>query len=65
MNRILGAILIAISAASFGTLAIFGRYAYAAGLRLRDAPNTASNTLKNVFGSFNLSPPISLFTRQW
>ena len=34
------------SAASFGMLIIFGRYAYAAGLRLRDAPNTASNTLK-------------------
>ncbi len=32
MNRIIGVILIAISAASFGTLAIFGRYAYAAGL---------------------------------
>jgi drug/metabolite transporter (DMT)-like permease len=32
MNRILGVILIIISAASFGTLAIFGRYAYAAGL---------------------------------
>jgi len=32
MNRILGVILIVISAASFGTLAIFGRYAYAAGL---------------------------------
>ena len=32
MNRILGVIFIVISAASFGTLAIFGRYAYAAGL---------------------------------
>jgi drug/metabolite transporter (DMT)-like permease len=32
MNRIIGVILIVISAASFGTLAIFGRYAYAAGL---------------------------------
>jgi drug/metabolite transporter (DMT)-like permease len=32
LNRILGILLIAISAASFGTLAIFGRYAYEAGL---------------------------------
>ncbi len=32
MNRIIGALLIAISAASFGTLAIFGRYAYADGI---------------------------------
>ena len=32
MNRILGVLLIIISAASFGTLAIFGRYAYADGL---------------------------------
>ncbi len=32
MNRTLGVILIVISAASFGTLAIFGRYAYASGL---------------------------------
>jgi drug/metabolite transporter (DMT)-like permease len=32
MNRIIGVILIVISAASFGTLAIFVRYAYAAGL---------------------------------
>jgi drug/metabolite transporter (DMT)-like permease len=32
MNRILGILLIAISAASFGTLAIFGRYAYTDGL---------------------------------
>src|SRR5581483_5324505 len=29
MNRIIGIVLIIISAASFGTLAIFGRYAYA------------------------------------
>ena len=35
MNRILGIILVAISAASFGTFAILGRYAYADGL---DAP---------------------------
>ena len=32
MNRIVGIGLIAISAASFGTLAIIGRYAYANGL---------------------------------
>ena len=32
MNRIIGIILIAISAASFGTLAIFGRYATANGI---------------------------------
>jgi drug/metabolite transporter (DMT)-like permease len=32
MNRALGIVFIIISAASFGTLAIFGRYAYAAGL---------------------------------
>ena len=32
MNRLIGAILIVISAASFGTLAIFGRYAYADGM---------------------------------
>jgi drug/metabolite transporter (DMT)-like permease len=32
MNRLLGITFIAISAASFGTLAIFGRYAYANGL---------------------------------
>lgn len=31
-NRLTGAILVIISAASFGTLAIFGRYAYAAGV---------------------------------
>ena len=32
MNRLIGILLIAVSAASFGTLAIFGRYAYADGL---------------------------------
>ena len=32
MNRLVGIILIIISAASFGTLAIFGRYAYADGI---------------------------------
>jgi drug/metabolite transporter (DMT)-like permease len=32
MNRLLGVLLIILSAASFGTLAIFGRYAYAGGL---------------------------------
>lgn len=32
MKRLTGILLIAISAASFGTLAIFGRYAYAAGI---------------------------------
>jgi drug/metabolite transporter (DMT)-like permease len=32
MNRLFGVISILISAASFGTLAIFGRYAYASGL---------------------------------
>ncbi len=32
MKRLIGIILIAISAASFGTLAIFGRYAYADGM---------------------------------
>jgi drug/metabolite transporter (DMT)-like permease len=32
MKRLIGILLIAISAASFGTLAIFGRYAYADGL---------------------------------
>lgn len=32
MNRIVGITLIAVSAASFGTLAIFGRYAYAGGI---------------------------------
>ena len=32
MNRTFGALLIAISAACFGTLAIFGRYAYADGI---------------------------------
>jgi drug/metabolite transporter (DMT)-like permease len=32
MNRLVGFLLIAISAASFGTLAIFGRYAYADGV---------------------------------
>ena len=32
MKRLVGIILIAISAASFGTLAIFGRYAYADGM---------------------------------
>lgn len=32
MNRILGALLIIVSAVSFGTLAIFGRYAFADGI---------------------------------
>lgn len=32
MNRLLGVLLIILSAASFGTLAIFGRFAYAGGL---------------------------------
>jgi drug/metabolite transporter (DMT)-like permease len=32
MNRLLGVVLVVISAASFGTLAIFGRYAYADGI---------------------------------
>jgi len=32
MNRLLGILLVAVSAAAFGTLAIFGRYAYAAGM---------------------------------
>ena len=32
MNRLTGILLIALSAASFGTLAIFGRYLYAAGM---------------------------------
>jgi drug/metabolite transporter (DMT)-like permease len=32
MNRLLGMILIVVSAAAFGTLAIIGRYAYAAGM---------------------------------
>lgn len=32
MNRLIGILLIAVSAASFGTLAIFGRYAYADGM---------------------------------
>jgi drug/metabolite transporter (DMT)-like permease len=32
MKRLTGILLIALSAASFGTLAIFGRYAYAAGM---------------------------------
>ncbi len=32
MNRIVGILLIVVSAASFGTLAIFGRYAYADGM---------------------------------
>lgn len=32
MKRLTGILLIAVSAASFGTLAIFGRYAYAAGM---------------------------------
>ncbi|HRQ22586.1 MAG TPA: DMT family transporter, partial [Anaerolineales bacterium] len=32
MRRLIGILLIAISAASFGTLAIFGRYAYADGM---------------------------------
>jgi drug/metabolite transporter (DMT)-like permease len=35
MNRLVGIVLVAISAASFGTLAILGRYAYADGM---DAP---------------------------
>jgi drug/metabolite transporter (DMT)-like permease len=34
MRRIVGIILIAISAASFGTLAIFGRYAYSDGMNI-------------------------------
>jgi drug/metabolite transporter (DMT)-like permease len=34
MRRIIGVILIAISAASFGTLAIFGRYAYSDGMNI-------------------------------
>lgn len=32
LQRILGILLVAVSAAAFGTLAIFGRYAYAAGM---------------------------------
>jgi len=32
MNRLIGILLITVSAASFGTLAIFGRYAYALGI---------------------------------
>ena len=32
MNRLTGILLIGLSAASFGTLAIFGRYAYADGM---------------------------------
>src|SRR5260370_40730336 len=35
MNRLIGIVLVGISAASFGTFAILGRYAYADGL---DAP---------------------------
>ena len=31
MNRLIGVVLVAVSAAAFGTLAIFGRYAYADG----------------------------------
>ncbi len=34
MNKIIGILLIAISAASFGTLAIFGRYAYNDGMNI-------------------------------
>jgi drug/metabolite transporter (DMT)-like permease len=34
MKRLIGIILIAISAASFGTLAIFGRYAYSDGMNI-------------------------------
>ena len=34
MRRLIGIILIAISAASFGTLAIFGRYAYNDGMNI-------------------------------
>jgi drug/metabolite transporter (DMT)-like permease len=34
MRRLIGIILIAISAASFGTLAIFGRYAYSDGMNI-------------------------------
>jgi drug/metabolite transporter (DMT)-like permease len=32
MNRLMGMILVVVSAAAFGTLAIIGRYAYAAGI---------------------------------
>jgi len=32
MNRFVGIVLVALSAAGFGTLAIFGRYAYADGM---------------------------------
>ena len=49
MNRVIGIILVGISAASFGTFAILGRYAYADGL---DAPTI-------LFLRFSLATPPS------
>ena len=45
MNRFVGIVLVALSAAAFGTLAIFGRYAYADGM----------DTLTVLFLRFSLS----------
>jgi len=51
MKRITGILLIAISAASFGTLAIFGRYAYADGM----------DTFTVLFLRFTISASIMTF----
>jgi len=51
MKRLTGILLIAISAASFGTLAIFGRYAYADGM----------DTFTVLFLRFTISASIMIF----
>jgi drug/metabolite transporter (DMT)-like permease len=51
MNRLVGIVLVAISAAAFGTLAIFGRYAYADGL----------DVLTVLFLRFSLSAVVMTF----
>lgn len=50
MNRLVGIVLVAISAAAFGTLAIFGRYAYADGM----------DTLTILFLRFSLAAVLML-----
>jgi drug/metabolite transporter (DMT)-like permease len=51
MNRLVGIVLVAVSAAAFGTLAIFGRYAYADGL----------DVLTVLFLRFSLSAVVMTF----
>jgi drug/metabolite transporter (DMT)-like permease len=55
LNRLIGVLLIVISATSFGTLAIFGRYAYADGIdtfTLLFMRFTAAAILMSIFLAF-------------